>query len=500
MRKRIMILIFTLLSLCLTIPFATAQNNNNNINNASLASSPTATTVKIYVIPVAGNVETGMAAFIKKSISTITEPDSIIVLEMDTFGGRVDSALQIVDTLLNDPKGRTIAFVDKKAISAGALIALASNDLVMRPSTTIGDCAPISFSQDGPKMMGEKFQSPLRAKFRTLARRNNYPPILSESMVTAEIEVLKVEMPDQTIYIDSQAFADYPEADKKKILSKKTVVKKGELLTMDDTEAKALGFSRMTASTIPDMLSQMKITNYELIRLEQTWSENLGRFIGSISPFLLMIGLAALYTELKAPGFGVPGIIGITCLGLVFGNQFIVGLADQTELIIIVLGFVLLGFEVLILPGFGIAGIAGFLCIAIGMVLSFQDFVIPDPTLPWQQEILISNISQVIGSLLFAFIFSLFFMRYLFPHLGKIVDGPYLSSSLANSHADSVEASSVQAGDAGVALTYLRPSGKIKIGNDTFDAISQGEFIEKDKSVTIIEIKGNRVIVARLNQ
>ncbi len=140
---------------------------------------------RVFVIPVSGEVEPTMAAFIERAVQqTAQYPDALLIFEMDTFGGRVDAALNIVETLLHTGSRKTVAFVKTKAISAGALIALACNDLVMRPSTTIGDCAPITYSGEGPKMMGEKFQSPLRAKFRSLARRNHYPPTLAEAMVT----------------------------------------------------------------------------------------------------------------------------------------------------------------------------------------------------------------------------------------------------------------------------------------------------------------------------
>lgn len=127
----------------------------------------------VYVVKVAGDVAPGMAAYLKRALDDIPEaPHQTIVLDLDTFGGRVDSALMIVDLITAaDSKGKTIAFVSRKAISAGALIALACNELVMKPGTTIGDCAPIMVGSQGPEMLGEKFQSPLRAKFRALAKK-----------------------------------------------------------------------------------------------------------------------------------------------------------------------------------------------------------------------------------------------------------------------------------------------------------------------------------------
>jgi len=452
----------------------------------------------VYIIDIAGDVEPGMAAFVKRSLRDIPDGrEPLIVFKMDTFGGRVDSALQIVDTIVNTQKGETLAFVSSKAISAGALIALACDELVMKHNTTIGDCAPITYTKEGPEMMGEKFQSPLRAKFRTLAKRNKYPVSLAEAMVTLEMEVYKVKINEQILYMDSQEFADLDEKEKEKITSKKTVVAGGELLTMDDIEAVEFGFSRMSVENIDKMLSEMEIADPEVITIEQTWSETFVRFITKISPILMMIGLAALYTEIKAPGFGAPGMIGIICLALVFTSQYIVGLADYTEFLIVALGVVLLGLEVFVIPGFGIAGIAGLFCIAAGMVLALQDFVLPAPEFPWQIDLLVKNLIQVLGSFLSAFIIALFMLRYVLPKMSVVVKGPYLDATLEESHADSKESQNAQVGSSGIARTLLRPSGKAEIKNQVFDVITEGEFIEKGSPVVITEINGNRVIVAK---
>ncbi len=453
---------------------------------------------KVYLVPAAGTVDPGMAAFLERALTdTAKDPDALVILDMDTFGGRVDSAFEIVDHVLNIPKGKTIAYVSKKAISAGALIALACRELVMRPQTTIGDVAPIIYSNEGPKMMGEKFQSPIRAKFRSLAKRNGYPETLTEAMVTADMTVYEVVIDGEKQYMDKVTYEDLPESEKEKITTKRTVVAEGELLTMDDVEARELGFSKMSADTIEEMLSRMGIEDYEIVKIEEVWSETFVRLINSIAPILMMIGLAGLYMELQAPGFGLPGIVGIICLGLVFFNQYLVGLANYTELMLITLGLLAMGYEIFVLPGFGIAGFTGIGLISIGMILSFQDFVLPDPELPWQFEILVRNLTLVLGSFVSAFVGSLFVMRYVFPSLSAITkEGPYLAANLRTSRADSEETILVRIGDSGMAETFLRPSGKVRVRGETVDAISEGEFIERGSPIKIIALKGNRVIVA----
>lgn len=460
--------------------------------------SHTAWAKTVYVIPVKGTVDPGMAAYIERAVSegNISGTETLFVLDLDTFGGRVDSALTIVDTLLEVPKEKTIAYVSNKAISAGALIALACGKLIMKNHTTIGDCAPIIYSSEGPQMLGEKFQSPLRAKFRSLARRNGYPETLAESMVTAEMEVYEIIINNEKRFMEQKEFEDFSEEDKKAVTAKRTIVSKGQLLTMDDTEAYELGFSQSSVSDFDQLLEFLDLQDAQVIWLEETWSESMVRLIGAIAPILMLIGLAALYTEIQAPGFGMPGILGILLLALVFFNQYLAGLAHYTEFLIIALGIVFLGVELFVIPGFGFAGIAGIACIMIGLILSLQGFVLPDPSLPWEKALFIKNIIKVLGSFIGAFILGLFVIRYVLPGFSKPSRGPFLMATLEGSHAESEQTVRAKVGESGIALTFLRPSGKAQINEEVFDVITQGEFIEKGTPVYISGIKGNIIIVS----
>jgi membrane-bound serine protease (ClpP class) len=455
---------------------------------------------KVYIIPVSGTVEPGMAAYVKRALEEIMaeikdETDAVFVFKMDTFGGRVDAALDIVDTISNVPRGKTIAFVEKRAISAGALIALSSNVLFMKENTIIGDCAPIINTQEGQKMAGEKIQTVLRAKFRALAKKNNYPVVLAESMVTIDMEVYQVEMDGQKSFMKKKTYDDLTEDEKKKIKSKKTIVAKGELLTMHDEEAFDFGFSQKSVKDIEEILSLLGYESFDIITIEESWSENIVRFLQPFLPMLMLIGIGAIYTEIKAPGFGIPGIVGLICLGLVFFSQYLVGLADHTELLLLLIGALLLGVEVFVLPGFGVSGITGLLIIAAGLVLSFQGFVVPDPSLPWEGALLMKNLAQVLGSFMVALLISLFLIRFVLPQLSKIMKGPYLDVTLSHSHVDSTTALAVKPGDTGIAHTFLRPSGKVMISNKKIDAITRGEFIDRGTPVMIDKIEQNRVIV-----
>lgn len=453
-------------------------------------------TGKVYVIPVSGTVEPGMAAYVKRALKDIeNETGAVFLFKLDTFGGRVDAALDIVDYISNIPKGKTISYVEKRAISAGALIALSSSELYMKTNTLIGDCAPIIATKEGQEMAGEKVQTVLRARFRALAKKNNYPEVLAESMVTIDMAVYRVTINGETRYMSKKEYDDLTEDEKKAVTAKKTIVAEGELLTMDDVEAQTLGFSQKSVKNIEEVLKIAGYSDYEVVMIEENWSESLVRKLQPLLPILMLIGAGALYTEIKSPGFGIPGIIGLICLGIVFFNQYLVGLADYTEAILFLIGALLMGMEVFVLPGFGISGILGILVIGAGLVLAFQGFVMPDPALPWEGRLLLNNLARVIGSFMGAFIVSLGMIRYVLPRISRVVDGPYLEKTLQDSTVDTASELNIKPGDDGVVHAYLRPSGKVIFKGKKVDAITQGEFIEKGTRVVVVKIDGNRVIV-----
>ena len=450
----------------------------------------------VHIIPVSGTVEPGMAAYLKRVVASLEKDESaILVFAMDTFGGRVDAAFDIVETISTVPRERTIAYVEKKAISAGALIALSAGTLIMKENTLIGDCAPIIQTSEGHKEAGEKTQTVLRAQFRTLAKRNNYPQVLAEAMVSKSMEVYKITRAKRSEYMDKTTWQDLSEKEKKKITSKSTIVSEGELLTMDDKEASELGFSRQSVTSLDQALDVMGYGAYQKIEVSENWSESFVRRLQPFLPILMLLGIGAVYTEIKAPGFGIPGIVGLLCLGVVFFNQYLVGLADYTEILVFIIGFLLLGMEVFVLPGFGIAGISAILVLAAGLVLSFQGFVLPDPSLPWEGELMIKNLLLVMGCALGALLVSMSVVRFALPKLSKVVKGPYLYATLKDSRAGSTESSGICAGDEGIALTTLRPSGKVRIRDRKVDAVTQADFIEPATPVRVVRVTAGHIIV-----
>jgi membrane-bound serine protease (ClpP class) len=453
----------------------------------------------IYVGSISGDVEPAMAAYVERMIEMSDKPDAVLILKMDTFGGRVDAALNIVDILTRTQHLKTIAFVTDKAISAGALIALACHSLYMKPHTTIGDCAPIIYDSSGPQMLGEKFQSPLRAKFRALAKKNGYPTLLAEAMVSSEKAVYEIiYISNDVQYMDQHTYNDLTDKEKDEIKQKRTIVPENELLTMDDTEAHQLGFSKRTADNIHDILTDLSLADQSVIHIEESWSEQMVRWIYSVSSILLLIGMAAMYMELKSPGFGVFGILGLIFLGIVFFAQYFVGLSDHLELILIAMAIILMGFEIFVFPGFGFSGISAIGCIALALIFSFQDFVIPSPKMPWEGQLMMNNSIKVLGSAVVAWLLSIVLFRLILPKSSQLVSGPYLDTNLADAHVTDQSTMRLDIGDTGIARTLLRPSGKMAIGKDIFDVVTQGEFIQQGSEVRVLNIKGTRIIVKQI--
>jgi len=448
-------------------------------------------------ITLEGDVDPGMNDYARRAIAeAVARKPDLIVFEVNTFGGRLDAAFDIVDTI-TAMKIPTIALVQKKAISAGALIALSSDKLYMLPGTTIGDCAPIVQSSDGqPQIVGEKIQSPLRAKFRNLAERNGHPRLLSEAFVSPDLGVMELSSKDTTIYINVAEYSDMSEEDQKKWTSKKTLVRAGELLTMTNEEAHRLKFSKGTPENIEAFKKEVGITRTEIIEI--SWAEKLTRFIGAISGILMILGFGALYMEFKTPGFGIFGVIGIVLLATVFLGQYASNLHDKLPLVLLCLGVVFMLLEIFILPGAMICGALGIMCFVAALALSFDGSNLPNfaPAVGslsnWQYGLMYIMICAVLALSL-----PIVASKYLIPMLPDSLT-PINKTDLSKAHSPVEEfVEEIKKGDTGVALTDLRPCGHAKFGDKMFDAQSRSDFIVAGSAVKVDFVEAGKVWVVK---
>ena len=453
---------------------------------------------KTAVIPVSGMIEPGLKSFIERATGdALAQGAKVIIYEIDTFGGELGAAFEISDIIANvDEDILTIAYVKTKAISAGSLIALSCKQLVMKKNTTIGDCAPIIQSKEGPKMLGEKIQSPLRAKFRSLAKKNGYPPLLAEAMVSKDIEILKIQIGSTWKIVSLTEYNDYNKQEKNSIKAKRTIVKKGKLLTMDATEAVNLKFAEYIVESIEEVYSKYSIS-VPVLKAKPMWSETMVRIIRKISPVLMLIGLAGIGLEVKSPGMIWPGVAGVFCLGLVFGGQYLVGMANYIEIILFLIGIVLIIIEVNFIPGFGVFGVSGILLIIASLVLSFQDFTIPKPDFPWQFATFEKNLLRVSLSIIGSIILFLVAGKWI------VTSSGFRRLVLTETEESRQGFTSIQPdvekliGHTGTTESILRPSGTAIINDRRYDVITNGEFVQANENIRVVRTEGNRIEVEK---
>lgn len=431
---------------------------------AQEASAPPPRRPVVYVAPVEGVIDLGLAPFLNRVLAEAGAAEAAaVVLEINTFGGRLDAAVLIRDALLEAPVP-TAAFVNHRAISAGALIALASEKIAMAGGSTMGAATPVAAGAPGAETqpVAEKTVSYVRKEFRATAESRGRPPLIAEAMVDADVEV-----PD--------------------------LVEKGKLLTLTTEEALAHKVADFRVDSLGDLLARLDLSGAEVRRPTPTWAENLVRFLThpTVSSILMSLGILGLLLEIRTPGFGIPGIVGIASLALFFWGHWLVQLAGWEELLLAALGIVLLAVEVFVLPGFGIAGVLGIAALVGGLGLTLVG-----AGATWGAVVAASG--RVALSLLLAIAASLALLRVLpkLPVGRRLVLDTELPVEAGFGSAP--EADRRWLGRRGVSLSPLRPAGIAELDGERVDVVSQGDLIEAGQPVEVVRVEGNRVVVRRL--
>ena len=417
----------------------------------------------VYVAPIEGIIDLGLAPYVQRVLSEATDAGAAaVILEINTFGGRVDAAVVIRDALLN-ARVRTVAFVNKRAISAGALISLAAEKIVMADGGTIGAATPVQMGQPGApaQPVEEKTVSYVRKEFRATAETRKRPPLIAEAMVDADVEI-------------------------------PGLIRKGKLLTLTTEEALKYKVADFRAGTLESVLEQLGLTGSQVRRLSPNWAEDLVRFLTNpvVSSLLMTIGMLGIILEIRTPGFGVPGALGITSLGLFFWGHWLVQLAGWEEILLVGSGLALLILEVFVIPGFGLAGVFG-----IGALLAGLSLSLVGGGATW--EFVVTAVGRVIISIVLALAASLAMLRFL-PHLpfGRRL---ILETGLpaGKGYASAPAGDSNWLGKIGTAFSPLRPAGIAEIESERVDVVSDGEFIDAGARIVVSRVDGNRIVVRR---
>jgi len=317
----------------------------------------------IYVIPIQDTIDLGIPAFVNRAISAAEKNSAeLIIFDIDTFGGRVDAATQIKDAI-SATDITTIAFINRRAISAGSLISLSCDQIYMTDGGTIGATSVVDMS--GSKQ-SEKSQSYMREEMAATAEKAGKNTDIARGMVDEELSFEFLVINGDSLKVDDIEGR-----------------KEGKLITLTTELALKYNIADGKSESVEELLSDLGIENYNIITLSENWSEDLVRFLTdpTISSLLTTFGTIGIISELYSAGWGIGGTIGIVCLTLALGASYLTQLASSMDLLIIFSGLLLLVVEFIAIPGFGFFGIAGIGVLFYGLYL----LLIPD--IPVSDEI-----------------------------------------------------------------------------------------------------------------
>jgi membrane-bound serine protease (ClpP class) len=407
----------------------------------------------VYVVPIEGVIDLGLAPFLERTIRDAEQAGAAaVLLDINTFGGRVDAAVVMRDALLQ-ARIRTIAFVNPRAISAGALLALATETIVMTGGGTIGAAMPVISGGGKPQAADEKSVSYLRKEFAATAERRGRSAEFAEAMVDVDVEI-------------------------------PGVVEKGKLLTLTTSEAIAHDVVEFSADTL------VGLSDADVRRTAQTWAETLVRFLTNptVASLLMTIGLLGILVELRTPGFGLPGVVGLLSFALLFWGHWLVQLTGWEELLLVGAGTLLIAAEVFVIPGFGVVGIVGVVALVAGLGMTLVGAGATS-------SMVIGALGRVAISVLLAIGGGLVLMRAL-PHLPygrRFVLNENMNADLGYATAPETDRSWL--GRTGTAVSPLRPAGIAEIAGTRLDVVSDGGFIEALADIEVTRVDGNRIVV-----
>ncbi|MDI6733793.1 MAG: NfeD family protein [Planctomycetota bacterium] len=462
----------------------------------------------VYVVPIKDAImDRGLAYFVRHSVERAKEEKAaLIIFEINTPGGAVgggeEYTIGICNAIDKASPITTVAYITHWAWSAGALISISADKIIMKQVASIGSAEVVGSSEQHQ----EKYTSAIRAEFKARAEKKGYPVNLVMAMVDKEMEVKEVIIDDEHLFLTTEEIIE--QRNRGKVVEEvKTIISSGKLLNLTANDAlkyKMASAIKEDRSEIPPLFG---IQDYIFKETKPTWSEHLVMFLTSplVSSILMLVGIITAGMALKSPGMGLPEGIAILCFALLFFGHYLVGLAEITEILIFALGISLLSIEIFLLPGFGVFGISGIIIIFISLILAMQDFTVPDiKDAPWQLTTLKRNFITVGLSFSLAVTILILFVRYLsaipvFRSLILVVEEKSTSGFITRQ-----SDFSNLLGKKGVVFTTLRPVGKItlldsdnKETSQTLDVVTEGDFIERGDRVVIISTSDNRIVVEK---
>ena len=429
----------------------------------------------VYRVPIEGTIDLGLPPFIQRTLEDAESNEATaVIFDINTFGGRVDAATQIKDAILGADIP-TIAFINRRAISAGALISLSCEKIYMTGGGLIGAATAVDMTG---KKGSEKVISFMREEMASTAEKRGRSKKIARGMVDEELTFTHLVIGGDSIKVDD-------------IEGRKD----GKLISLTTEQALKYKIADGTAENMEALLDSLGYSSVKTIETAENWSEAIVRFLTNpvVASLLTTFGFLGILFELQSPGWGIPGFVGLACLILSLSASYIAQLATMSDMLFVLTGLALILLEVLVIPGFGIAGLGGIGLMIYGLYL----LLLPD--VPVGEEVLgqamdgflIGIVGAIIGLVLLAklMIKTKFWEQLTAPDTQKKEDG----------YSNTLGWESLQ-GETGIADTDLHPSGWVRVKDQRIFVVSEGEFIEEGKEIKILSVDGNRVLVRELTK
>ena len=429
----------------------------------------------VYRVPIEGTIDLGLPPFIQRTLEDAESNEATaVIFDINTFGGRVDAATQIKDAILGADI-LTIAFINRRAISAGALISLSCEKIYMTGGGLIGAATAVDMTG---KKGSEKVISFMREEMASTAEKRGRSKKIARGMVDEELTFTHLVIGGDSIKVDD-------------IEGRKD----GKLISLTTEQALKYKIADGTAENMEALLDSLGYSSVQTIETTENWSEAIVRFLTNpvVASLLTTFGFLGILFELQSPGWGIPGFVGLACLILSLSASYIAQLATMSDMLFVLTGLALILLEVLVIPGFGIAGLGGIGLMIYGLYL----LLLPD--IPVGEEVLgqamdgflIGLVGAVIGLVLLVklMIKTKFWEQLTAPDTQKKEDG----------YSNTLGWESLQ-GETGIADTDLHPSGWVRVKDQRIFVVSEGEFIEEGKEIKILSVDGNRVLVRELTK
>ncbi|MEM1093353.1 MAG: NfeD family protein [Bacteroidota bacterium] len=416
---------------------------------------------EVFVVPVHGTIDKPLSMYLERALADAEEAGAaVIIFDIDTFGGLLDAADLIRKDLL-DTTIPTVAFIDKNAASAGALIAYATDRIVMVPGASMG-AATVVEGMSG-EAAPDKYQSYMRGLMRATAEAKGRDPQIAEAMV------------DETLEVEGISEA-------------------GQVVTLSAQEARKLGVADAILPSIDAVTEALGLAETTQVAHRESGAERLLRFFANpvLQSILMLMMMSGLYFELQSPGVGFAGLMAAVGAALFFAPHYMLGLVESWEVALFVLGVILIAVEIFVIPGFGIAGISG-LTLVIGSLIAALignvgfDFPTADG---------IGRALSTLAATMVLFVVLLFSMGRYLPQTRRF-NRLVLAETVGNGSglALPMMAETTLLGEQGLTVTALRPSGTADLGGERLEVVSGGDYVEPGTRIEVVRVRGQQVMV-----